>query len=357
MVRFGREHSAKWARLIVLSALIAAAPALSTTSYASASSVSPSTLVHCHQTSQYGLVCHTSTNGNTYAECVTRNGSLTCAIRLGVAFVPTITSLSRLSAPLSGGAKVTITGTGFCHGQSACVPSSTTPTKVKFGTTTAVFTIRSTTVISAIAPPTGAAGAVRVSVVTAGGTSASTPADSFEYVYPVPAVAGLVPSSGPSAGGTEVTVEGSGLTGTTAVYFGTSKVTIGISVNAAGTQLTVRSPAGKSGTTVNVEVHTVGGGTSALSSGARFTYGPVIFSLSRTTGPIAGGTRVSMTGSGFATVRFVKFGSATAASYTVKSLTQIIAVAPEHAAGQVSTSVMTDDGTTPTTSADSYTFH
>jgi hypothetical protein len=53
----------------------------------------------------------------------------------------------------------------------------------------------------------------------------------------------------------------------------------------------------------------------------------------------------------------VKFGSATAASYTVKSLTQIIAVAPGHAAGQVSMSVTTADGTTPTTSADLYTFH
>ena len=55
--------------------------------------------------------------------------------------VPTITSLSRTSGPTSGGTKVTIAGTGF-----------STASHVKFGTTTAVFTVNSSISITATAP-------------------------------------------------------------------------------------------------------------------------------------------------------------------------------------------------------------
>ncbi len=54
-------------------------------------------------------------------------------------------------------------------------------------------------------------------------------------------------------------MSGSAFTGATAVYFGTTKVTATISVNAAGTQLTVKSPAGTSGASVNVRVVTARG--------------------------------------------------------------------------------------------------
>ena len=99
------------------------------------------------------------------------------------------------------------------------------------------------------------------------------------------------------------------------------------------------------------------GGTSAIVPGDLFTYGPVIKSLSRTTGPVAGGTKVTITGNGFTTVQHIKFGTTTATSYTVKSATQIIATAPPHIAGQVRISVTTAAGTTPTSSADLYMFH
>ena len=79
-----------------------------------------------------------------------------------------------------------------------------------------------------------AAGTVRVSVTTPGGTTPSTSADLYKYAYPVPAVSGISPASGPATGGTLVTVSGSGFTGATAVYFGTTKVSTTISVNAEG---------------------------------------------------------------------------------------------------------------------------
>ena len=87
-----------------------------------------------------------------------------------------------------------------------------------------------------------------------------------------------------------------------------------------------------------------------------FTYGPTITSLSRTSGPVAGGTKVTITGAGFRTVHSVKFGTTTAKTFTVESATQIIATSPAHAAGQVRISVTTAAGTTPATNADLYTF-
>jgi hypothetical protein len=257
--------------------------------------------------------------------------------------LPEVTGLSRDTGPGTGGTKVTIAGTGF-----------TTVTSVKFGTTAAEgYTVKSATQLVATSPA-HAAGTVRISVTTAAGTTPAAGADLYEYVVPVPAVAAISPASGPPVGGTTVTVSGGGLTGTTTVWFGSAKGKT-VSVNAGGTQLTVKSPAGTSGASVAVRVVTPGGESPAVSADL-FTYGPTITSLSRTSGPVAGGTKVTVTGNGFSTVQNVKFATSTAKTFTVRSATQIIATSPAHAAGQVRISVTTAAGTTPTTSNDLYTY-
>ena len=71
-----------------------------------------------------------------------------------------------------------------------------------------------------------------MTVTTAGGTTATVPADRFTYVVPpVPTVTGVSPTSGPSTGGTTVTVTGTGLTGATAVNFGAGNPAIFFTVN------------------------------------------------------------------------------------------------------------------------------
>ncbi len=257
---------------------------------------------------------------------------------------PIISSVSPSSGSTTGGTQVTITGTGF-----------STVTHVKFGTTAAsAYTVKSPTQISATAPA-HAAGTVRISVTTVGGTTPTSSADLYKFVVLTPAVGGVSPSSGPTAGGTTVTVSGSNLSGATTVLFGTAKGKT-VSVNAGGTQLTVKSPAGTAGATVDIRVKTSAGESPAVTAD-HFTYGPVITSLSRTTGPVAGGTKVTITGAGFLTVQHVKFGTTTATSYTVNSATSITATAPAHVAGTVGISVTTAAGTTPTTSADQYKYH
>src|SRR5262249_26267826 len=83
-------------------------------------------------------------------------------------------------------------------------------------------------------------------------------------------VSNVNPNTGPTSGGTSVTITGTNFSGATAVSFG-GNAAASFTVNSA-TQITATSPAGMG--TVDVTV-TNENGTSATSSGDRFTYGQV----------------------------------------------------------------------------------
>ena len=83
----------------------------------------------------------------------------------------------------------------------------------------------------------------------------------------VPAVTGINPTIGLLAGGTTVTITGTGFTGATAVLFRTAQAT-GVTVD-SDTVITAMSPAG----TGVVDVTVAGpNGTSAISAADKFTY-------------------------------------------------------------------------------------
>ena len=138
-------------------------------------------------------------------------------------------------------------------------------------------------------------GTVDVTVTTAGGTSATGASDKFTYIAP-PTVTNVNPTSGPQAGGTPVTVTGTGfVSGSTSVHFGS---TAGTSVSVTNsTTLTVNSPSGTG--TVDVTV-TTANGTSATGASDKFTYTgpPTVTNVNPTSGPQAGGTPVTVTGTG-----------------------------------------------------------
>ncbi|MGA2257482.1 MAG: IPT/TIG domain-containing protein, partial [Thermoguttaceae bacterium] len=95
-----------------------------------------------------------------------------------------------------------------------------------------------------------------------------TAGDYQAVLWTVPSVLSVSPSSGPSTGGTTVTITGTDLAGATAVDFGTTPAT-SFTVNSAGTQITATSPAGTG--TVNVTVVNADG-TSATNTGDEFRY-------------------------------------------------------------------------------------
>jgi hypothetical protein len=167
---------------------------------------------------------------------------------------PTVTSVIPSGGPTAGGTTITISGTGFMEGS----------TSVSFaGTTASGVTVVSSTQLTAVLPP-GATGTVPIKVMTPGGTSN---AGNFTYI-PRPTVGSVGPSSGPSTGGTQVTISGSGFTSDATVKFGDAAAS-GVTVSADGTRITAPSPAGTG--TVDVTV-TTQGGTSATSNGTKFTY-------------------------------------------------------------------------------------
>jgi hypothetical protein len=81
---------------------------------------------------------------------------------------------------------------------------------------------------------------------------------------------------------------------------------------------------------------------------------PTISSLGATSGSTTGGTSVSISGTDFAEVKSVSFGSNAASSYTVGSEGQITAISPAGAAGSVPISVTTIAGTA--TSSQQFTY-
>ena len=170
---------------------------------------------------------------------------------------PVVTSVNPTSGPTKGGNAVTINGTGL-----------TSATSVKFGTVAAAITSNSDTQITATAPAQ-AQQTVDITVTTAAGMSATSNADKYSYVAPVPSVTSVNPTSGPAQGGTTLTIAGTGFSFATAVKFGSANAS-GFTVN-SDTQITATSPAGTPGATVDVTV-TTAGGTSATSSSDHFSY-------------------------------------------------------------------------------------
>ena len=169
---------------------------------------------------------------------------------------------------------------------------------------------------------------------------------------PAPTVTGVSPTSGPTTGGTSVTVGGTGFTGATSVNFGSTAAT-SFTVN-SDTSITATAPAGNAG---NVDVTvTTAGGTSAVNANDQYTYvvpPPTLTNVSPGSGPA--GTSVTVSGTNFTGVTEVDFGSGNKASFTVNNSTTLTATAPA-GSGTVDVTVTTASGTSKTLPADQFTY-
>lgn len=139
-----------------------------------------------------------------------------------------------------------------------------------------------------------------------------------------PIVTGIAPMSGPDAGGTTVTVTGQNLEGASAVTFGTVEATGKAILSDTATKIVATAPAalvdpvsGLPEDGVARVTVTTPSGTSAVTRSIAFTYQgstPVVTSVTPA-GPVAGGTRVFVAGSGFSGASLVSFGAATLARH------------------------------------------
>jgi YVTN family beta-propeller protein len=171
------------------------------------------------------------------------------------AAVPVVTRVSPSSGPLSAGTVVAISGTGLSGA-----------TRVTFGADGPATNVSCTATSCTATAPAGTAGTVDVLVTTPGGTSAAVSGDKYTYVA-APTITKISPTSGPSVGGTKVTITGTNLSGAT-ITFGTGHNAT--TVTCTATSCTATAPAGNPGT-VDVQA-TTPGGTSATNSNDKYTY-------------------------------------------------------------------------------------
>ena len=170
---------------------------------------------------------------------------------------PTVSGVTPNSGSTAGGARVRITGSNFID-----------VTAVRFGSAeSAGYAVLSETEVEATSPPGG--GTVDVSVENDGGRSSTSEADRFTYKAPPPTVTGVEPNHGPASGGTQVTITGTNLEGTSAVRFGSLEA-LHYEV-LSETVLKALSPSQTGTADITVETP---GGASATGSADRFTYEP-----------------------------------------------------------------------------------
>jgi hypothetical protein len=239
---------------------------------------------------------------------------------------PTISGVSPTSGVVTGGNPVTVTGEGFLPGAALFIGGSPASGVV----------VVSGTRISATAPR-GTLGSANVTVTNADGGSQTLNGGYF-YTEPgnVLTLTSLSTTSGPIRGGTQVTLTGTGFSGSTVTFGGapaTNVSTLGPSV------ISLRTPPGLAGP-VTVTVRNGDGATTSLASAFTYQGGSLeVSGITPSGGLAAGGAAVRISGYGFAGGSSVAFGSVPATNVVVVNPTLIMATAPAAAAGTVSVAV------------------
>jgi hypothetical protein len=216
---------------------------------------------------------------------------------------------------------VRVVGTGFA-----------TATQVRFGGVAGPgLTVVSDTVLEVTTPARGRPGRVNVQVDTAAGLGAANPQARFRYMDP-PTLTAISPSSGSDAGGTLVTITGTGLADTSAASFGGNAAQV---VSVSSRRVQVVAPRRPGDGSVHVRLTTPGGIT-GVTPADRFGYAPppAVTALAPRSGSAAGGTRVTVHGTHLGAVREVRFGGIPGTGLSIVSDTELRVVTPAAEAAQ-----------------------
>jgi hypothetical protein len=196
--------------------------------------------------------------------------------------------------PATGGNVVTVTGEGLGVGNLA----------ITFGGQAATLLAATNNEARVSVPPRGAASRKVNVAATAGAQSALR---SEGYTYGI-ALADIAPRSGPIAGGTVVTLTGTGLPGTVAVNIGAGAAPVQAQVGETAVELV--TPQGQGGSPTDVWARDTSDPENEAFLEDVFTFDEPI-SVGRVQpgrGAIAGGTLITVLGSGFGEATLVRFG-------------------------------------------------
>jgi len=244
------------------------------------------------------------------------------------ALAPTIASVLPAGGPLGGGTTITVSGTNFIASSTITVDGNACPT-------TFVNTSTLTCVTPASAPAT-------VNVVVTNVSQTVTAINAFTYQSP-PIIGAVVPNGGSLSGGNTVAVNGVN-------FLAASQVTIGGTACApttfvSSTQLNCTIPAGVyAASSVNVVVDNQDSQTHTLANGYSFRPAPTLTSIAPNAGALAGGTLITITGTGFVTGATATVDGAPCTSPTVVNSTTLTCTTIAHVAGTVNAVVLNTDG-------------
>lgn len=251
---------------------------------------------------------------------------------------PALGAVTPARGPLAGGTLVRIAGSNFADNLS-----------VRFGDTAATSVrVISPTLATAITPA-GMAGAVAVTVSQ--NEREDSLANAFVYANPEtsPTVVSTWPATGPSSGGTWVTITGTAFSAESLVWFGMSPAA---TTFIDSTQLLAVAPASAVGSVDLTVVRADGAWARSANAFAYFDVNtlpadpPVVAAAFPRVGNTAGGDEVSVSGSGFAANARVYFGTAQAQITSSPASTQRIVRTPPGLAGSVAVTVVNPDGLT-----------
>jgi hypothetical protein len=196
--------------------------------------------------------------------------------------------------------------------------------------------------------PAHAPGACTVTVVNPDGLTGDR-AEAFDFVSPAPVVTGVIPGTGPKAGGIDVVVQGNNFVAGATVRFGLA--TSPQVVVADAHTLTARLPANNVGT-VSVTVINPGAQQQSGTLADAFHYveqvsgvPPTIADIFPGSGPLQGGTPVRILGEHFDPASLVIFDNGLLSGATVISDTEIrFTTPPRDQPGTVTITVLNPDG-------------
>ncbi|HEV7920728.1 MAG TPA: IPT/TIG domain-containing protein [Thermoanaerobaculia bacterium] len=260
---------------------------------------------------------------------------------------PTISGVTPASGPVTGGTTVQIDGANFQNNAT-----------VKFGANSATnVTFVSSTRLTAVTPAGAAVGAVSVTVTNPDSQSGSSAG--FSYTAAGPFIGSVTPGTGSTAGGTTITISGTGFASGATVTIGGVAASHVVFVDASTlTAVTPLGPTNEQATQPKDVTVTNPDGQAATRIGAfTYTVPPLaVDAITPSFAPPAGGVTVTITGAGFTSgvTSSVTFGGTAATNVTVVNAVTLSAVAPAHALGTVDVVVRVGTATVTKTGAFKY---
>jgi hypothetical protein len=251
-------------------------------------------------------------------------------LTLGSAKIADPITFSPTHGPLSGGTLVTVKGVGLSTVKSVTAAGKSIP-----------FTQVSPTEITIVTPPWDTPGPIEVRGDNADGYITETFTYDPDPVTP-PTVTGLTPNHGPLAGGTSVTIAGTGLAKVSGVTVGGKAATLGAKT---ATSVVITTPAGTAAGSAPVVVTNPDGTATSSFTYDKLATPPTVSGLTPNHGTVAGGTSVSIAGTNLDSVTSVTVGGK-AATVGAKTATSVTITTPAGTAAGAATVVVTNpDGT------------